>query len=159
MWQVGEDWLLKGLFFHNYTAPGVFLEIGALDGEKVGPGCVEARRPTPHACPLHLLPGSTYSNSWHYEWNLGWKGILVEAQPTNAAAMLKSNRPRTAKFAMAVCPINSDSEPGSVIMSASDGPVAAARYREAHMQPPLSAELDHSFGPIYTAGPRGGGRF
>lgn len=86
-------------FFHNYTEPGVFLEIGALDGER-------------------------YSNTYSYEHALGWKGILVEAQPGNGAELRKANRSRVAIFTTAACRIPDLASPGQLRFSNHGGPVA-----------------------------------
>lgn len=51
-----EDVTLYDMFFKNDKEPGVFLEIGALNEV-------------------------TFSNTFFYEHALGWKGILVEANP------------------------------------------------------------------------------
>jgi hypothetical protein len=48
-----QDRLLHKLFFSDNREPGVYLEIGALDGE-------------------------WFSNTYFYEHALGWRGILVE---------------------------------------------------------------------------------
>ena len=76
--QSNED---KAMFEKFYKSPlkcgGVFVEIGALDGLK-------------------------YSNSYFFEKALGWKSLLVEAHPQNAAA-LKKNRPDAWTVHAAMC--------------------------------------------------------
>lgn len=63
-------------FFCNKTG-GTFVELGALDGV-------------------------TYSNTKFLEDHRQWTGLLIEAQPENAAA-LKRNRPHSKTMGMAVC--------------------------------------------------------
>lgn len=94
-----EDKILYDRFFSNYTAPGVFLEIGALDGV-------------------------LYSNTFSFEHALGWRGILVEAQPHNGAVLRKANRSRAAVFTIAACQIPDLASPGELRFSKDGGPVA-----------------------------------
>ena len=51
--QCGQDKFLYKYFFRNYTKPGFFVELGALDGKKI-------------------------SNSLFFEESLGWNGICIE---------------------------------------------------------------------------------
>ncbi|CAE8609815.1 unnamed protein product [Polarella glacialis] len=51
---------------------------------------------------MGALDGVMFSNSKFYEDTMGWSGILIEAQPRNAARLLK-NRPKSKNFPMAVC--------------------------------------------------------
>lgn len=75
--QTGEDRALYRQFFCG-VKNATYVEIGALDGV-------------------------TFSNTKFYEDSLGWSGVLIEAQPQNAAR-LKTNRPDSKTFALAVCP-------------------------------------------------------
>lgn len=72
--QWGEDLLLLPTLLHSLFASGrskgVFLEMGALDGV-------------------------TFSNTFMLERCFGWRGFLVEANPTNAEALRKSVRNAT----------------------------------------------------------------
>jgi FkbM family methyltransferase len=62
---------------HGDSPGGMFLEMGALDG-------------------------ITFSNTRLFEHCLGWDGLLIEAQPTNAEACRK-NRPCAKLYAGGVC--------------------------------------------------------
>lgn len=97
--QNDEDLILYDLFFSNYTTPGVFLEIGALNGVQ-------------------------FSNTFSYEHALAWRGILVEAHPSNGAELRKADRPRAAIFTSAACAISDLVSPGAVRFSTRGGPVA-----------------------------------
>jgi FkbM family methyltransferase len=66
--QCGEDKYLYERFFKDYPK-GVYFEAGALDGVK-------------------------YSNTLFFEETLGWRGILVEPNPTQFAALQKRRCPR-----------------------------------------------------------------
>ena len=99
--QHGEDKVLHERFFKDYASPGVFLEIGALDGV-------------------------TYSNTFSFEHALGWRGILVEAQPHNGAELRKANRSRAAVFTSAACAIPDLDSPGQLRFSTGGGAVATA---------------------------------
>lgn len=100
--QNGEDMVLFNLLFHEDTEPGTFLEIGALDGV-------------------------TFSNTYFYEHALGWRGILVEANPINAAKLREANRPRSASFSLGICPIDKNLlNTGNLTFSKTGGPVATA---------------------------------
>lgn len=73
--------------FENLFSPGgvaqlhgIFVEMGALDGV-------------------------TYSNSLFFEQSLDWRGVLIEADPTQQTALLK-NRPLATSFNVAACPRN-----------------------------------------------------
>ncbi|EKX35933.1 hypothetical protein GUITHDRAFT_52329, partial [Guillardia theta CCMP2712] len=63
-------------FFRN-SSSGTFLELGALDG-------------------------STYSNSFYFERAMGWRGILIEADPDNFRQLVK-NRPDQVLVHAAIC--------------------------------------------------------
>jgi FkbM family methyltransferase len=97
--QYGEDKFVYERFFRNYTAPGIFLEIGALDGVR-------------------------FSNTYGLEHAFGWKGILVEAQPSNGEALRKADRPHAAIFTSAACRISDLTSPGKLRFSIKGGPVA-----------------------------------
>jgi len=96
-----EDIILYENLFKDYERPGVFLEIGALDG-------------------------NMYSNTYFFEHALGWRGILVEPQPQNSERLMKADRPRTARFPIGACNITSDREPGELKISTQGGPVATS---------------------------------
>ena len=97
-----EDVHLYDMLFKDDKEPGVFLEIGALDGE-------------------------LFSNTYFYEHALGWKGILVEANPANAAKLRTAPRPRSAIFTLAVCGIDEGFQhPGNLTFSKAGGAVATA---------------------------------
>lgn len=66
--QCGEDAAIHTRFFAN-KRNGVFLELGALDGQ-------------------------TYSNTKFFEESMGWTGVLIEAIP-DACAKIKQNRPNS----------------------------------------------------------------
>jgi FkbM family methyltransferase len=83
------------------VAPGVFVEMGALDG---------------------IL----FSNSMLFEHCLGWSGLLIEGQPANAKHLLV-NRPCTKKVAEAVCAKGGD---GFVSMSLQEGTAYDLSVRE-----------------------------
>lgn len=100
--QSGEDLILFDMLYKGQGRRGVFLEIGAFDGER-------------------------FSNSYYYEHALGWKGLLIEAHPMNAVKLFQANRPRSARFAAAACPLGEDGGAGSVVFSETGGEVAAAR--------------------------------
>lgn len=109
--QAGEDLLLYDEIFKDdhplggggAGGGGAFLEIGALDGEK-------------------------FSNTYLFEKALGWRGILVEAHPDNAAALMQSDRPRSARFGpVAACEGEGDDRPGHMTFSEGGGEVATAR--------------------------------
>jgi FkbM family methyltransferase len=100
--QSGEDVILFDMLYKGLGRRGVFLEIGAFDGER-------------------------FSNSYYYEHALGWKGLLIEAHPMNAVKLFQANRPRSARFAAAACPLGEDGGAGSVVFSETGGEVAAAR--------------------------------
>lgn len=85
--QSGEDKIRYERFFS--TSPGVFLEIGALDGVM-------------------------YSNTSSFEHALGWRGILVEAQPHNGVELRKASRSRAAIFTSAACSIPNLTSPGTL---------------------------------------------
>jgi FkbM family methyltransferase len=92
---------LAWLFTNEHGAPlhgGVYFEIGALDGER-------------------------YSNTYVLEKCLGWRGLLIEAQPENFA-QLKKNRCSggcgNVLIGEAVC----DTTNGTLGFTAGGGPVA-----------------------------------
>lgn len=99
--QCGEDLILYEEVFHEYKEPGVFLEMGALDGR-------------------------LYSNTYFYEHGLGWKGILIEPNPQNAEKLRRADRPRTAKFSLAACKLQNDGKPGKLMFSKEGEAVATA---------------------------------
>ena len=76
--QSGED---RALFDHYFRDPlvcdGTFVELGALDGIR-------------------------FSNTKFYEDGLRWSGVLIEAEPQNAAKLI-TNRLYTKNYATAVC--------------------------------------------------------
>lgn len=74
--QYGEDQYANDHFFHNMTQ-GLYLELGALDGRE-------------------------FTNTLFFAQRLGWKGLLVEANPTKYAA-LKVNRPNDVCVHAAAC--------------------------------------------------------
>ena len=76
--QSQEDEALYNHFFCGVRS-GTYVELGALDG-------------------------SSFSNTKFFEDYMGWKGVLIEAQPENAK-LLHRNRPNAKVFApMAICP-------------------------------------------------------
>ena len=76
--QGDEDMLLFRRFFADPPrCNGTFLELGALNG-------------------------TLFSNTLFFEEYLGWNGVLIEAQPNNAAELMK-NRKKTTNYAMALC--------------------------------------------------------
>lgn len=76
--QHGEDRVLLPLLMHiTGGRPGVFVELGALDGQ-------------------------TYSNTVALEQCLGWRGVLIEADADNFAKLARGRRSATAVHA-AVC--------------------------------------------------------
>jgi FkbM family methyltransferase len=80
-------------FFRGYGAPGFFVESGALDGTVFG------------------------SNSYYFERYLGWRGLLVEASPSNCAKLVRRrNSSRVKTLCTALCSIN-----GPTLFSAEDG--------------------------------------
>jgi FkbM family methyltransferase len=62
--QSKEDRALAGCMLRN-VREGVYVEIGALDGKLI-------------------------SNTLHFEEDMGWKGILIEGEPRNAARLLRN---------------------------------------------------------------------
>lgn len=87
MSQAGEDVLLLAYYFCvDPPDDPTFLEIGAFDGKKL-------------------------SNSYLYEYRLGWNGLLVEAAPA-LYDMLHNNRDRgrSTIVTMAVCPYGPNGE-------------------------------------------------
>lgn len=56
--------------------------------------------------------GVSFSNSFIYEQCLGWKGLLIEADPRNYLKMIE-NRPCTYNVWGAVCPTGSEAPPQS----------------------------------------------
>jgi len=76
--QSREDQALFEKFYQNpLKCSGIFVEIGALDGLK-------------------------FSNSFFFEHALGWRSVLLEANPQNFKA-LKKNRPSAINIHTAVC--------------------------------------------------------
>ena len=79
-----QDAAIWEKFFSNYTAPGVFVEMGALDGQ-------------------------TDSNTFAYEHGLNWTGVLIEANPNMCRLLYeRAHRPRSTKLCTAV---SNDSSP------------------------------------------------
>jgi hypothetical protein len=79
--QLGEDETLHKWIFNNTEKdqnPGIFVEIGALDGV-------------------------TYSNTLFFERMFDWRGVLIEAQPENARRLLRVNRRNTVKLPFGIC--------------------------------------------------------
>lgn len=74
--QFGEDYGLLRRYFTG-VRNGSFLEMGALDGEK-------------------------YSNSWYFEKQLNWRGVLIEGSPLNFAQIAKK-RPDAIRVNAMVC--------------------------------------------------------
>eukprot|EP00756_Hemistasia_phaeocysticola_P019232 Hpha_TRINITY_DN15646_c3_g1::TRINITY_DN15646_c3_g1_i3::g.100169::m.100169 len=79
--QSREDQALYYRYFCRQCG-GVFVEMGGFDGLK-------------------------YSNSLFFERALGWKGVLIEADPKNLVK-LKVNRPRSEIIGKAACPAGQD---------------------------------------------------
>ena len=74
--QMGQDlWVLQNL--HMRCGRGTFVEFGARNGVE-------------------------HSNTLYFERTLGWRGILVEADPTQYRN-LQTNRPRSWTYHGAVC--------------------------------------------------------
>jgi FkbM family methyltransferase len=65
-----------------------------------------------------------FSNTF-YEHALGWRGIMVEANPTDAAKLREANKPRTARFSVGICEIDAR-HPGNLTFSTTGGSVATA---------------------------------
>jgi len=79
--QYGEDRALHRLVFNNTLTnknPGIFVEIGALDGVR-------------------------YSNTLYFERMFDWRGVLIEAQPENAKKLLLVDRMKTVKLPFGIC--------------------------------------------------------
>lgn len=57
---------------------------------------------------------------------MGWRGILVEAQPHNGAELRKANPSRAAVFTSAACTIPELASPGQLRFSTGGGAVATA---------------------------------
>jgi FkbM family methyltransferase len=74
--QSGEDVALHAQFFAGIERPGVFVEMGALDG-------------------------LTFSNTAGLERELGWSGVLIEANPMLCGHLLR-NRPHARTLCTAV---------------------------------------------------------
>lgn len=77
--QHGEDYFIFKSFFSNPKpmTNGIFLESGAWDGKRM-------------------------SNSYFFEYCLGWKGVLIEAHP-EAVIECKKNRPDAIVIDEAIC--------------------------------------------------------
>ena len=93
--QYGEEFLLlptllRAAALGNSRSPGLFVELGALDGE-------------------------TLSNTLLLERCFGFRGVLIEANPTNFAKLIAARRNAT-RLHSAVC-----AGGGTVTMSASGG--------------------------------------
>ena len=105
----GEDSAILRSFF--VTADGLGVVRAAADGTP------------PTFLELGGLDGMTESTTWLYERCLGWRGLLIEAQPTNFAALL-TNRPATLNLNVAVC-----EKPGTVRFAAlGDGLINAGAH-------------------------------
>ena len=77
--QYEEDRVLHEIFFAHMKAPGVFVEMGALDG-------------------------STMSNTIAYEEWYGWTGFLLEANPKSCAKLFaQERRSKSTRMCGAVC--------------------------------------------------------
>ncbi|UJR13217.1 hypothetical protein I4U23_000239 [Adineta vaga] len=79
--QSGEDIMLHKKIFKDKLSkdnPGIFVEIGALDGE-------------------------TYSNTLFFERMFDWRGVLIEAHPDNARKLLRVDRKKTVKIPHGIC--------------------------------------------------------
>ena len=79
--QFREDEALHRWIFNNTQEnrnPGIFVEIGALDG----------------------LSGS---NTLFFERMYDWRGVLIEAQPDNAKKLMSSNRIKAVKLPIGIC--------------------------------------------------------
>lgn len=75
--QDAEDMFLYNSYFHGLCG-GRYIEMGALDGV-------------------------TYSNSHMFNRGLGWKGLLIEGDPRNFAALHKNRQNELAVVHSAVC--------------------------------------------------------
>ena len=78
-----------------------FVEIGAFDGE-------------------------SGSQTWLLEQCFGWRGLLIEANPSNYEQLEHANRSRSTKVWSAVCPLVNGSSTGSLKVTTSGGAVAGA---------------------------------
>ena len=79
--QFREDETLHRWIFNDTQEnwnPGIFVEIGALDG----------------------LSGS---NTLFFERMYDWRGVLIEAQPDNAKKLMSSNRTKSVKLPIGIC--------------------------------------------------------
>mmetsp|Transcript_2022 Transcript_2022/g.5328 ORF Transcript_2022/g.5328 Transcript_2022/m.5328 type:complete len:301 (-) Transcript_2022:125-1027(-) len=76
--QYGEDKELFRLFKFDKLCNGTYLEIGGLDGIK-------------------------YSNSYVFHQALGWRGVLVEASPTNYAKLVENRPNEVANVNAGIC--------------------------------------------------------
>ena len=89
---------------------GTFVELGAYDGE-------------------------TYSNTWLLERCFGWRGLLIEANPSNFKKLCISGRKAALKVHSAVC-----ERDGQVAMFAEGGPGAGS----AKVSTPFEQRLRHN---------------
>lgn len=71
-----EDQELYDLLFYS-VRDGTFIEMGALDGER-------------------------YSNTWFFEKEMGWRGLLIEGSPKNYEKLV-GKRPEAVRVNAAVC--------------------------------------------------------
>lgn len=81
MSQDQEDQFLVNTYFQGLCG-GTYVELGGLDGVR-------------------------FSNSHLFHYGLGWKGVLIEPNPVNFAA-LQENRPNDETFNFAVCSLSSE---------------------------------------------------
>lgn len=88
--QVGQDLFLNRWFFKD-RGPGVFVDVGAFDGE-LG------------------------SNTYFFEKQLGWRGIAFEPQPDAFAALSRTRSCRT----LQACAYDSDGEVSFLALSEKD---------------------------------------
>lgn len=106
-----EDLLLLPTLLHVAPEGGTFVELGALDGR-------------------------TFSNTYMLESCLGWRGILIEPNPNNFAALNASGR-RATLVHSGTCPLA-----GTIRMSVGGGAMAAnvehmsKRHRSMHRNRP-----------------------
>jgi len=93
--QTGEDKILyESVWKNSPNIGGLFIEVGAFDG-------------------------ITISNTKFFEDHLHWSGILIEGHPESAKSLIRNNRPKSLKFAQAIC----DDDVGSIQMIGT-GPIA-----------------------------------
>jgi FkbM family methyltransferase len=101
-----DQWLWNGFFSklpQEESWAGTFIEIGAIDG-------------------------NTYSNTWFFEKNRDWRGLLIEAHPVNSVGLRanQAQRPNAAIFTAAVCGLSANGSPGTLGFTQNGGAVGAA---------------------------------